>query len=92
MNLAALQQRDPYISDIVDTATQVALYSFNPKSNQWVSWKMINSGVLNDETYEQQQQKRLHSVSLMHAFKMVQLRSVNKSDLRWDTLSDVLLL
>lgn len=35
MNLAALQQRDPYISDIVDTATQVALYSFNPKSNQW---------------------------------------------------------
>lgn len=52
---------------------------------------MINWGVLNDETYEQQQ-KRLHSVNLMHAFKMVQLRSVNKSDLRWDTLSDVLLL
>lgn len=46
MNLAALQQRDPYINDIVDTATQVALYSFNPKSNQWVSdeslieWKL----------------------------------------------------
>lgn len=53
---------------------------------------MINWGVLNDETYEQLQQKRLHSVSLMHAFKMVQLRSVNKSDLWWDTLSDVLLL
>lgn len=52
---------------------------------------MINWGVLNDETYEQQQQKRLHS-ELLHAFKMVQLRSVNKSDLRWDTLSDVLLL
>lgn len=34
----------------------------------------------------------IYSVSLMHAFKMVQLRSVNKSDLRWDTLSDVLLL
>lgn len=67
MNLAALQQRDPYISDIVDTATQVALYSFNPKSNQWVSWKMINSGVLNDETYEQQQQKRLHILSESHA-------------------------
>lgn len=68
MNLAALQQRDPYISDIVDTATQVALYSFNPKSNQWVSWKMINSGVLNDETYEQQQQKRLHILSESHAY------------------------
>lgn len=27
----------------------------------------------------------------MHAFKMVQLRSVNKSCLRWDTLFGVLL-
>lgn len=38
MNLAALQQRDPYISDIVDTATQVALYTFSSKSNEWVSY------------------------------------------------------
>lgn len=36
MNLAALQQRDPYISEILDTASQVALYSFNSKSNEWV--------------------------------------------------------
>jgi len=36
MNLAALQQRDPYITEIVDTASQVALYSFNAKSNEWV--------------------------------------------------------
>ena len=36
MNLAALQQRDPYISEIVDTASQVALYSFNAKTNEWV--------------------------------------------------------
>ncbi|XP_061187710.1 mRNA-decapping enzyme 1A-like [Saccostrea echinata] len=35
MNLAALQQRDPYINEIAETATQVALYSFNPKTNQW---------------------------------------------------------
>lgn len=35
MNLAALQQRDPYISEIVDTASQVALYSFNCKTNGW---------------------------------------------------------
>ncbi|XP_045164747.2 mRNA-decapping enzyme 1A-like [Mercenaria mercenaria] len=35
MNLAALQQRDPYISEILDTASQVALYSFNSKSNEW---------------------------------------------------------
>ena len=37
MNLAALQQRDPYITDIVDTPSQVALYSFSSKSNEWVS-------------------------------------------------------
>lgn len=36
MNLAALQQRDPYITDIVDTASQVALYSFNSKTSEWV--------------------------------------------------------
>ena len=37
MNLAALQRRDPYITDIADTASQVALYSFSAKSNEWVS-------------------------------------------------------
>lgn len=36
MNLAALQQRDPYITEILDTASQVALYSFNSKSSKWV--------------------------------------------------------
>ena len=35
MNLDALQQRDPYITDIVDTASQVALYSFNSKTSEW---------------------------------------------------------
>jgi len=36
MNLAALQQRDPFITEILDTASQVALYSFNSKTNEWV--------------------------------------------------------
>ena len=40
MNLAALQQRDPYITDIVDTASQVALYSF---SKDMVSWVGVDS-------------------------------------------------
>ncbi|XP_074645801.1 uncharacterized protein LOC141902060 [Tubulanus polymorphus] len=35
INLGALQQRDPYITDIVDTASQVALYLFNPKQSEW---------------------------------------------------------
>ncbi|XP_071083529.1 mRNA-decapping enzyme 1B-like [Haliotis cracherodii] len=35
MNLATLQQRDPYITEIADTASQVALYSFSSKSNEW---------------------------------------------------------
>ena len=37
MNLSALQQRDPYITGIVDTASQVALYSFNHQTTEWVS-------------------------------------------------------
>ncbi|KAI8511101.1 mRNA-decapping enzyme 1A [Branchiostoma belcheri] len=35
MNLAALQQRDPYITNIIDTASQVALYTFSAKKNEW---------------------------------------------------------
>lgn len=36
MNLAALQQRDPYITTIKDCATQVAVYTFNASSSEWV--------------------------------------------------------
>ncbi len=36
INLAVVQQRDPYIVEIVDTASQVALYSFNSSTNEWV--------------------------------------------------------
>ena len=43
MNLAALQQCDPYIDDIVQTATQVALYTFNGSANEWVSFGVILS-------------------------------------------------
>ena len=41
MNLWALQQRDPYITGIVDTASQVALYCFNPQTNEWVNLHMV---------------------------------------------------
>ena len=36
MNLAALQQRDPYIYSIRDSASQVAVYTFNANLNEWV--------------------------------------------------------
>ncbi|XP_018593221.2 mRNA-decapping enzyme 1A [Scleropages formosus] len=35
MSLAALQQHDPYINEIVDVTGQVALYTFNAKANEW---------------------------------------------------------
>ncbi|KAJ8047199.1 mRNA-decapping enzyme 1B [Holothuria leucospilota] len=35
INLAALQQNDPYIERIVETAGQVALYNFNAETNEW---------------------------------------------------------
>lgn len=36
ISLAALQQHDPYISSIVDVASQVALYTFGHRANEWV--------------------------------------------------------
>uniref|UniRef100_A0A8C1MYM5 5'-(N(7)-methylguanosine 5'-triphospho)-[mRNA] hydrolase n=1 Tax=Cyprinus carpio TaxID=7962 RepID=A0A8C1MYM5_CYPCA len=35
MSLAALQQHDPYIVNLLDVAGQVALYTFNSKANEW---------------------------------------------------------
>ncbi|KAL8212495.1 UNVERIFIED_CONTAM: mRNA-decapping enzyme 1A [Gekko kuhli] len=37
MSLAALKQHDPYITSIADVTGQVALYSFSPKANEWLS-------------------------------------------------------
>ena len=36
INLTALQRQDPYISNILDSATQVAVYTFNHGSGEWV--------------------------------------------------------
>ncbi|XP_072001017.1 mRNA-decapping enzyme 1B isoform X2 [Engystomops pustulosus] len=35
ISLAALRRQDPYIQGIVDVASQVALYSFSHKANEW---------------------------------------------------------
>uniref|UniRef100_A0A672KJV0 5'-(N(7)-methylguanosine 5'-triphospho)-[mRNA] hydrolase n=1 Tax=Sinocyclocheilus grahami TaxID=75366 RepID=A0A672KJV0_SINGR len=35
MSLAALQQHDPYIVNLLDVAGQVALYTFSSKANEW---------------------------------------------------------
>lgn len=37
ISLAALQRQDPYINNIVDLASQVALYTYNNRTNEWVS-------------------------------------------------------
>ncbi|KAH8032649.1 hypothetical protein HPB51_026102 [Rhipicephalus microplus] len=37
MNLAALQRVDSAVTEIVDNASQVALYRFAPATNGWVS-------------------------------------------------------
>jgi mRNA-decapping enzyme 1B len=36
ISLAALQRHDPYITCIVDVASQVALYTFGHRANEWV--------------------------------------------------------
>ncbi|XP_074109136.1 decapping mRNA 1 isoform X2 [Cotesia typhae] len=35
MNMTALKRVDPYIKDILETATHVALYKFNAENNEW---------------------------------------------------------
>lgn len=35
MNVAALKRVDPYVKEILETATHVALYNFNGESNEW---------------------------------------------------------
>uniref|UniRef100_A0A2K6UPI0 5'-(N(7)-methylguanosine 5'-triphospho)-[mRNA] hydrolase n=1 Tax=Saimiri boliviensis boliviensis TaxID=39432 RepID=A0A2K6UPI0_SAIBB len=35
ISLAALQRHDPYINRIVDVASQVALYTFGHRANEW---------------------------------------------------------
>ncbi|XP_046390040.1 mRNA-decapping enzyme 1A [Ischnura elegans] len=35
MNVAALKRVDPYVKDILDSATHVALYTFNSETNAW---------------------------------------------------------
>ncbi|XP_011499421.1 PREDICTED: mRNA-decapping enzyme 1A [Ceratosolen solmsi marchali] len=35
MNVAALKRVDPYVKDILETATHVALYTFNSENNEW---------------------------------------------------------
>ncbi|XP_011873558.1 PREDICTED: mRNA-decapping enzyme 1B [Vollenhovia emeryi] len=35
MNVAALKGVDPYVKDILETATHVALYTFNADENEW---------------------------------------------------------
>lgn len=36
ISLAALRRHDPYISRIEDVASQVALYTFGHRANEWV--------------------------------------------------------
>ncbi|XP_033218963.1 mRNA-decapping enzyme 1A [Belonocnema kinseyi] len=35
MNVAALKRVDPYVKDILETATHVALYTFNAETSEW---------------------------------------------------------
>lgn len=44
ISLAALQRHDPYINRIVDVASQVALYTFGHRANEWVRVDATGSG------------------------------------------------
>ena len=38
MNLTAVRRHDPYVADIVDSATQVAVYEYSSETSEWVSF------------------------------------------------------
>lgn len=44
ISLAALQRHDPYISGILDVASQVALYTFGHRANEWVRDRVSSRG------------------------------------------------
>lgn len=48
ISLAALQRHDPYIKNIVDVASQVALYTYNNRANEWVSCNLGAADDAND--------------------------------------------
>ncbi|KAL8222201.1 UNVERIFIED_CONTAM: mRNA-decapping enzyme 1B [Gekko kuhli] len=54
ISLAALQRHDPYISGILDVASQVALYTFGHRANEWE--KTDVEGTLFVYTREKEQQ------------------------------------
>ena len=37
INLTAVRRHDPYVADIVDSATQVAVYEYSSEASEWVS-------------------------------------------------------
>jgi hypothetical protein len=41
INLQALQNRDPYISKIVDQAQRVCVYKFIAEKREWVKFKFL---------------------------------------------------
>ena len=43
INLTALQRKDPYIVNILDSATHVAVYIYNPTSGEWVCCTLVLS-------------------------------------------------
>ena len=41
LNLSAIRKCDQYVIDILDSASQVALYKFNGETQAWVSIKLV---------------------------------------------------
>lgn len=66
MNVAALKRVDPYVKDILETATHVALYTFNADENEWDKTDIEGALFLysrNGEPY--------HSILIMNRYDII---------------------
>ncbi|KAM9705405.1 mRNA-decapping enzyme 1B [Menidia menidia] len=86
ISLAALQRQDPYINNIVDVASQVALYTYNNRANEWEKTEVEGTLFI----YTRQASPR-HGFTIMNRLNMENLTEPITKDLDFQ-LQDPFLL
>ncbi|KAM4569927.1 mRNA-decapping enzyme 1B [Odontesthes bonariensis] len=86
ISLAALQRQDPYINTIVDVASQVALYTYNNRANEWEKTEVEGTLFI----YTRQASPR-HGFTIMNRLNMENLTEPITKDLDFQ-LQDPFLL
>ena len=65
MNVAALKRVDPYVKEILETATHVALYTFNGDTSEWEKTEIEGALFVYSRIGEP-----YHSILIMNRYKL----------------------